>query len=354
MRDQYGRIYPSFWTGETGRKMRALPPETRLVALWTISNRLMDPTGIYYAPIPMIAHEVGCPFEGASKALRSLSEIGFCHYDAPSETIWVPEMAAHQFDRVLKPGDKRRVMILEQLDRIRKTPFYNDFVTRYRDAFGLKECPLQAPSKPLASPFEGASTSSPLLSSVAVAPLPPACDPPTPHVPRPAPTYHAPPPATTGGDVYVSTPSPLPPPGSDNWAAIKPLVEAGLNTNQAHKVVQVWRLPTDVILAEIARQKDGKGGTGALMARLRTLADVRNAESMGHIPKTAPPELPHERAARESREALAALAEERRRTNEEWLRKNGNAAPCHAEGSPRPKGRASDGNGAVGKGTQAE
>ena len=159
------------------------------------------------------------------------------------------------------------------------------------------------------------------------------------------------PPATNVGDVYVSTPSPLPPPGSDNWAAIKPLVEAGLNSNQAFKVVDVWRLPTDVILAEIARQKDGKGGTGALMARLRTLADVRNAESMGHIPKTAPPELPHERAARESREALAALAEERRRTNEEWLRKNGNAAPCPADGSPRPNGRASDGNGTAGRET---
>ena len=35
------------------------------------------------------------PLEGASKALRSLSEGGFAHYDDAADEVWVPEMAAY-------------------------------------------------------------------------------------------------------------------------------------------------------------------------------------------------------------------------------------------------------------------
>ena len=38
-------------------------------------------TGLFYLPIPTIAHEIGLPLERASKALRSLSEVGFAFYD---------------------------------------------------------------------------------------------------------------------------------------------------------------------------------------------------------------------------------------------------------------------------------
>ena len=149
MRD-YGKIAPSFWTGETGRQIRAAGFQTQVVALYLLTCPSANMIGLYYMPLPTLCHETGSPSEGASKALRSLSEVGFSHYDAPSEVIWIPEMARFQIGETLSPKDKRIVAIVKTAESFRKCRFFQDFYNRYQIPFNLpKPCPFDAPSMPL-------------------------------------------------------------------------------------------------------------------------------------------------------------------------------------------------------------
>ena len=151
MRD-YAKISPRFWTGPTGRAVRALGPEAVVVALYLLSCPSANMIGLYYLPIPTLAHETGIPFEGACKALRSLSEAHFAHYDEGEEMVWVPEMARHQIEEELKAGDHRCKGIWKEAEQFRKSRFYLAFWDRYHVAFHLPEpSPLEAPSKPLRS-----------------------------------------------------------------------------------------------------------------------------------------------------------------------------------------------------------
>lgn len=150
----YGKVSPRFWNGPTGKAIRALGPEAQVVALYLMTAPSSSMTGLYYLPIPILAHETGCPFEGASKALRSLSRAGFCTYDGDEEVVWVPEMAKHQIGDALKPGDKRVAGVAAALEPYRSSKFYADFIARYGAAYGVESRPI---SKPLRSPLQAPS-----------------------------------------------------------------------------------------------------------------------------------------------------------------------------------------------------
>ena len=149
MRD-YGKVSPTFWTGDTGRFLRQCGPETQLVALYLLTCQNANMTGLYYMPLPTLCHETGSPLEGALKALRSLSEGGFAYYDEASEVVWVPEMARYQLGETLNPKDNRHKGVIRQIEIYRKSKFFNDFYTRYSRQYHLpKPSPLEAPSEPL-------------------------------------------------------------------------------------------------------------------------------------------------------------------------------------------------------------
>ncbi|MBK7363037.1 MAG: hypothetical protein IPJ01_12135 [Micavibrio sp.] len=152
MRD-YAIFRPTFWTGETGRRIRALGQDAQLIAAYLITCPSANMIGLYYLPLVTLCHETGSPMEGALQALRSLGDLGFAHYDAASEHVFVPEMAAQQIGGKLAKSDKRCKGIFKEWQAMRKSPFYKDFHARYKDAFHLPEIedsrsPLQAPCKP--------------------------------------------------------------------------------------------------------------------------------------------------------------------------------------------------------------
>jgi len=160
MRD-YAKVSPSFWTGETGKKIRALDScECQLIALYLMTSPHSNMLGLYYIPLPLIAHETGRPIEGVSKALRSLNQVGFSTYDQESEWVWVPEMAKYQIGESLKAGDKKVKGIAKKYHALPKNPFLYEFYQRYKDAYHLTEprgkpqnpkkstSPIEAPSKP--------------------------------------------------------------------------------------------------------------------------------------------------------------------------------------------------------------
>lgn len=68
MRD-YAKITPQYWIGGTGRHIKQCGVITQLVGLYLLTNPHANMLGVYYLPINFIAHEIGIPFEGASKAL---------------------------------------------------------------------------------------------------------------------------------------------------------------------------------------------------------------------------------------------------------------------------------------------
>jgi hypothetical protein len=155
----YSVIAPSFWTGGNGGSppaIRALGPDVQVVALYAISCPSSTMIGLYYIPLPTLCHETGCSIEGATKALRSLGEIGFCYYNTESEQIWVPEMAKWQIGEQLDASDKRIKAIRRVIKQLGNSPFYSAFLDRYAEAFHLvdaEELPrgINAPSKPLRS-----------------------------------------------------------------------------------------------------------------------------------------------------------------------------------------------------------
>jgi hypothetical protein len=95
MRD-YAKVAPQFWTGETGKKIRAAGAETVVVALYLMTCPHANMIGLYYLPKMYIAHETGLGMEGASKGLTRAIEAGFCSYDEASEHVFVHAMARFQ------------------------------------------------------------------------------------------------------------------------------------------------------------------------------------------------------------------------------------------------------------------
>ncbi|HYC01635.1 MAG TPA: hypothetical protein VEC57_21065 [Candidatus Limnocylindrales bacterium] len=149
----YATVSPLFWTGATGKRLRK-DPDAQRVAFYLITSPHSHQSGLYYLPMMYLCHEVGISPEGASKALRSLSEDGFCVYDETSEWIWVKEMAAWQIGQGLQASDKRCKGVQQYLLTVPELPFIAEFIARYGDDFHL----YIAPGKGSKSPLEGASS----------------------------------------------------------------------------------------------------------------------------------------------------------------------------------------------------
>lgn len=162
------------------RKFASIPPRVWQVDLKAVRGDLealavhyhlttsghANMLGLYYVPITYIAHEIGCPLEGASKGLLALVQAKICSYDFERELVWVHEMAADQIAPHLSPKDKRVKGVADQLSMLPMCPITLGFYRRYRipfhlyDEINLEEFELsmpddvEAPSKPLRSPFE--------------------------------------------------------------------------------------------------------------------------------------------------------------------------------------------------------
>lgn len=154
---KYGQVSPRFWIGTTGRQIRALGPDAQVLALYLMTAPTATMTGLYYLPVTVAAHETGIPFEGASKALRSLCRVGFCLYDEVDEVVFIPEMARHQIDEALKPGDKRVQGVANALEPYVKHRFCAMFLAKYGGAFNLPESLYEGPPEGDGSLFQAPS-----------------------------------------------------------------------------------------------------------------------------------------------------------------------------------------------------
>lgn len=151
MRD-YGIVSPKFWVGQTGKALRG-NPQSQLLALYLMTSPHASMIGVFHCPILYMAHETGMTFEGASEALASLIEVGFCTFDAASEEVFVKRMAAFQVGEQLDAKDNRCKGIAKEVAKIQSPSVKADFLDLYASAFHIpfeteKTSPFKAPPKP--------------------------------------------------------------------------------------------------------------------------------------------------------------------------------------------------------------
>lgn len=151
MRD-YGIVTPAFWIGETGKKLRG-DVNAQLLAMYLMTSPHSSMTGVFHCPVIYMAHETGMTFEGASKGLQRLCEVGFCEYDEASECVFVINMASFQIAESLKPGDNRIAGLKKEVAKMAPAVFKYRFIATYSVAFCLeiqpeKTSPSEAPAKP--------------------------------------------------------------------------------------------------------------------------------------------------------------------------------------------------------------
>jgi hypothetical protein len=147
----YGKIAPQFWTGATGKALKAAGPEAVIVALYLMTSPHANMIGVYFLPKLYLGYETGLGIEGASKGLARAIEAGFCDYDEASEHVFVYSMARYQVGDSLTPGDKRCKGVENELAKLPKIGLAVAFRRRYAAAFHLQD------SEPKGSPSEGAS-----------------------------------------------------------------------------------------------------------------------------------------------------------------------------------------------------
>ena len=128
----YSIFKHTFWTGDTGRKLRKQGRDSLIVSAYLVTCQSSNMIGLYYLPLPVLCHELGFVgqrgFEGASKVLRRVEETGFAYFEGVEETVWVPEMAHHQIGETLSPKDNRQKNVIKLWQDMRKSRFYKENV----------------------------------------------------------------------------------------------------------------------------------------------------------------------------------------------------------------------------------
>lgn len=172
----YATVVPTFWAAFRSRIVRECGTDAQtvlLLALYCISSPNSNMVGLYYLPLPTIAHETGLTLQQVTNALEHLKKLDFCLYNADREVIWVIKMAKFQIGEALSAGDKRCAMVRKELLRLGENEFTQQFIGLYSVNYHLnidapsKPLPASivnvsdAPSKPLARPL-GSTTDAPL------------------------------------------------------------------------------------------------------------------------------------------------------------------------------------------------
>ena len=146
----YAKISSKFWSGSTGRAIRG-DTNAQIVALYLLTSPHANGIGVFHCPPLYISYETGIPLEGALKGLERLSEVGFLTLDKGSEWVWIHEMLSYQMGDDLKPNDNRIKHIIKLYHNIPESLIKSSFYEKYKEKYLLN---LEAPLKPLISPFE--------------------------------------------------------------------------------------------------------------------------------------------------------------------------------------------------------
>jgi hypothetical protein len=157
----YSQFKSSFWTGETGKALRN-DPEAQRLAAYLFTSPHHNIIGFYWLPVLYASREIGMPEEVVREALTRLSDMGFAHYDATLELVWVVNMAREQLGlrgERLSDKDNRGKAARRAAETVKRSPMYQRFFAMYGEALGLPfpATPSKGGSEP---PSKGRTTAS--------------------------------------------------------------------------------------------------------------------------------------------------------------------------------------------------
>lgn len=162
--DSYRRVVPSFWNDPD---VRTLSQSAKLALLYYVTSPHGNMAGVYHCPTLYAAREIGME-EADLRDLIGHELAPFLVYDPDTEEVFVRAMARHQIEAHPKPGDKRLAGVTRLLLAIHSPDLLSRFLTEYAH-WRLK---IEAPSKPLRSPFEGVESKPEGASYTTPAPTP--------------------------------------------------------------------------------------------------------------------------------------------------------------------------------------
>jgi hypothetical protein len=176
---EYGSVSPQFWIGHTGKLLRG-SPDAQVLALYLMTSPHANMIGVYHCPVVYMANDTGMTFEGATKALQRIIEVGIAEYDEASETVFVLRMAAFQVGEDLKATDNRVLGIKRAYKNIAVTRIKSRFHEIYGVAYHLdseeKQEPLKSPSEAPPKQLTGTGTGTGSITGTQAPSNPPPVD----------------------------------------------------------------------------------------------------------------------------------------------------------------------------------
>jgi hypothetical protein len=143
----YRSVHATFWTGRTGRQVRASGPKCQVLALYVVTSPHANMIGLYYLPMAYICTDTGLCDKDARSALETLQGLNFLRYDHDSEWVWVCAAVTYQVG-----ANANRVAGARALyDGSDNTLLKQAFWERYHDALDLGDPPAGVARKPLPS-----------------------------------------------------------------------------------------------------------------------------------------------------------------------------------------------------------
>src|SRR5882672_5443759 len=130
MSRDFAVIMPSFWTGDTGVRLRGYR-EAQILALYLMSSDQTCMTGIFKIAISTMSKETGIGQGDINISLSLLSDCNFLKYDHDSEVVWVENLTRFQVGEHLKQGDTKRMSIIKKLRWASRHPFTGMFFAKY-------------------------------------------------------------------------------------------------------------------------------------------------------------------------------------------------------------------------------
>lgn len=137
MARDFAMIMPSFWTGESGKRLRG-KPWAQILALYLMSCDQTCMTGLFKIAPSTICKETGIPLGEFDDAVMHLTNTGIIVYDYDAEVVWIENLTRFQVGDTLKSGDTKRMSIVKRLRWASKHPFIGMFFAKYGHGFGIK------------------------------------------------------------------------------------------------------------------------------------------------------------------------------------------------------------------------
>lgn len=140
----YRTICCELWTDD---KVQSLPPFSKLLFLYLITNPHSHMSGIYYLPRVLMEHEVGLG-RGIDGAWKGLLDSRLVEEYRPLSQVWVVNMLPYQ-----AKGNKSEKGVASHLSTLHSSPLLERFLVKYPHITqwlspDFIRCPIDTPSNP--------------------------------------------------------------------------------------------------------------------------------------------------------------------------------------------------------------